>query len=46
MAANLLNNDNKTNYLFKKENFKAQTRLEGQSVNNGPKTWITCFTRL
>ena len=39
MAANLLNNDNKTNYLFKKENFKAQTRLEGQSVNNGPKTY-------
>ena len=38
MADNLLNNENKTNYLFKKENFKAQTRLDGfsntlQSIN-------------
>ena len=39
MAANLLNNDNKTNYLFKKENFKAQTRLDGQSQLRGPKTY-------
>ena len=38
MSGNLLNNDNKTNYLFKKENFKAQTRLEEQSTTRGPKT--------
>ena len=38
MSGNLLNNDNKTNYLFKKENFKAQTRLEEQSNVRGPKT--------
>ena len=38
MSGNLLNNDNKTNYLFKKENFKAQTRLEEQSTVRGPKT--------
>jgi len=38
MSGNLLNNDNKTNYLFKKENFKAQTRLEEQSATRGPKT--------
>ena len=39
MSSNLLNNDNKTNYLFKKENFKAQTRLEGQGTVRGPKTY-------
>ena len=31
MSGNLLNNDNKTNYLFKKENFKSQTKLDGFS---------------
>ena len=39
MSGNLLNNDNKTNYLFKKENYKAQTRLDGFSNNLLSKTF-------
>ena len=33
MSGNLLNNDNKTIIYLKKENFKAQTRLDGFSSN-------------
>ena len=39
MSGNLLNNDNKPNYLFKKENYKAQTRLDGFSNNLLSKTF-------
>ena len=39
MSSNLLNNDNKTNYLFKKENFKSQTKLDGFSSNVTTRTY-------
>lgn len=34
----LLNNDNKTNYLFKKDNLRAQTALEDPAVSTSGRT--------
>ena len=39
MSDNLLNNANKTNYLFKKENFKSQTKLDGFSSSVSTRTF-------
>ena len=36
MSGNLLNNDNKTNYLFKKENYVIQSTLTGFGVSTVP----------
>ena len=36
MSGNLLNNDNKTNYLFKKENYVIQSTLTGFGSTSVP----------